>query len=100
LPDAAERLLLVSEVGLLAGSLRIQGVQQRKGMMAMTFTEFPPPDPRVLAEITTLAPYPMRYLGVTPLQAVVELGSGNAEVCAERVREVFKAFAKRGTASL
>jgi len=99
LPDAAERLLLVSEVGLLAGSLRIQGVQQRKGMMAMTFTEFPPPDPRVLAEITTLAPYPMRYLGVTPLQAVVELGSGNAEVCAERVREVFKAFAKRGTAS-
>ncbi len=99
LPDAAERLLLVSEVGLLAGALRIQGIQQRKGMMAMTFTEFPPPDPRILAEITALAPYPMRYLGVTPLQAVVELGPGNAEDCAERVRDVFRAFAKRGTAS-
>ena len=95
LPDAAERLLLVTEVALIAGSLRIQGIQQYRGMMAMTFVEFPPPDPRMLAEISALCPYSMRYLGSSPLQAVVEIGAGKPEEQAVRVLEVFRAFATR-----
>ena len=95
LPAAAERLLLVTEVALIAGSLRIQGIQQYRGMMAMTFVEFPPPDPRMLAEISALCPYSMRYLGSSPLQAVVEIGAGKPEEQAVRVLEVFRAFATR-----
>lgn len=92
IPEPCEQLLWVTEIGLIAGRLRIQGLQQRKGMLAVTFTETPPPDPRKLAEILSLSPYPMRYLGSTPLQAVVELGSGNSSVLASRVLEVFRAF--------
>jgi transcription-repair coupling factor (superfamily II helicase) len=44
-------LFIISEISLYAGRLRIQGVQQRRGMLAMTFAEFPAVDPKTLAEI-------------------------------------------------
>lgn len=95
IPEPAEMLFIISEISLYAGRLRIQGVQQRRGMLAMTFAEFPAVDPKILAEIISLSPYPMRYLGSTPLQAVVELGRGDPIALAKRVHESFKAFDSR-----
>lgn len=95
IPEPAEMLFLITEIALWAGRLRIQGVQQRRGMLAITFAEYPPIDPRILAEILSLSPYPMRYLGSSPLQAVVELGRGDTSTCAKRVHETFKAFELR-----
>ncbi|MDR1760457.1 MAG: transcription-repair coupling factor [Fibrobacter sp.] len=92
IPEAAEHLLTVTEIGMIAGRLRIQGLQQRKGILAVTFTETPPPDPRKLAEILALSPYPMRYLGSSPLQAIIELGVGDANKLVAKVLETFRAF--------
>lgn len=95
IPEPAEMLLLVTEIALWAGRLRIQGIQQRRGMLAITFAELPPVDPRVLAEILSLSPYPMRYLGTSPLQAIIELGRGDSAALAKRIHETFKAFELR-----
>lgn len=100
LPSAAEMLLLVTEVGLCAAFLKIQGLLLRRGILALTFTEFPAPDPAVLSEILSLSPYPMRYLANTPLQAIIELGQGSAQDLALRCLEVFRAFEKRTDAPL
>jgi transcription-repair coupling factor (superfamily II helicase) len=100
LPVAAEMLLLVTEVGLCAAFLKIQGLLLKRGMLALTFTEFPPPEPTTLAEILSLSPFPMRYLANTPLQAVVEIGMGNIHEQAKRTLELFRAFEKRSNAPL
>lgn len=100
LPEAAEMLLLVTEIGLCAAFLKIQGLLLRRSLLAITFTEFPPPDPQTLAEILSLSPYPMRYLANTPLQAVVELGTGSVHDQALRSLELFRAFEKRSNAPL
>lgn len=92
LPEPAKGLLAVTEIGLLAGRLRIQGLVQRKGMLAATFAEFPPPDLRVVSEMTSLSPFPMRILGSTPMQAVVELGNGTSTMYLEKVLKTFRAF--------
>src|SRR5690554_940257 len=94
IPRAAKMLFLVSEIGIWAGKLRIQGVQQKKSLLAITFSENPSPDPRVLAEILSVSPYPMRYLGSSPLQAIVELEKGNSFEQLESTHKVFKAFEK------
>ena len=94
LPESAKMLLLVTEVTLLAGRLRIQGLVQRKGTLAATFAEFPPISPAVLSDISGQCPYPMRYLGTTPLQAVFEIGVGSSTEMANRVLEIFRSFAE------
>ncbi|MCK9182728.1 MAG: transcription-repair coupling factor [Fibrobacteraceae bacterium] len=94
IPPPAERIFLVSEVSLIASSLRIQGIDARKGMAAFTFIEFPPPDPKLLAVLSASSPYPMRYLGNSPLQGVAELGKGTPEESAAKVLSLFRAFAK------
>lgn len=92
-PVPAQMLMKVTEIGLIAGGLRIQGLQQRKGILVATFTEFPPPDTRILGEISGRCTCPMRYLGATPLQAVFELGAAPAEVLAGKILEIFRSFA-------
>lgn len=92
-PVAAKMLLLVTEVGLLAGRLRIQGLVQRKGMLAATFVEFPPPDPRIISEMYANTQFPMRIMGGSPLQVVIELGKGNVTELAEKCLKEFRAFA-------
>lgn len=91
-PVPAQMLMKVSEIGLLAGRLRVQGLQQRKGILAVTFAEFPPPDPRELLAMCPASPYSMRLLNVTPVQAVIELGTENPELVAARTLECFKVF--------
>lgn len=93
-PAPAKMLLLVSEIALHAGRLRIQGLVQRKGMLAATFVEFPPISPRVLSEMYANAQFPMRIMGGSPLQVVIELGRGNATELAERSLQQFRAFDK------
>jgi len=82
-PVPAKMLLHVTEAGLWASRLRLSGLQQRQGMLALTFVEKPAPDPRVLVELPARSPYPMRFLGTTPLQAVVELGRARPEALVE-----------------
>ena len=97
-PPPAQRLFLVSEVSLIASTLRIQGVEMRRGMLVFSFVEFPPPDPRTLAELAAVSPYGMRYVGSSPLQGVVELGRGiSDEEGAKAALELFRAFADRQT---
>jgi transcription-repair coupling factor (superfamily II helicase) len=93
-PSPAKMLMKVSEIGLLAGRMRVQGLQQRKGILAVTFSEYPPPDPRELLGMCPASPYPMRLLNVTPVQAVIELGTSDPEMVAERTLECFRAFSK------
>jgi len=93
LPVPANMLLLVTEIGLHAGRLRMQGLQQRKGILVATFVEFPPIETRVLGEIAGKSTCPMRYVGTSPLQAVFELGTAPAETLAERIAELFRQFA-------
>lgn len=100
LPAAAEMLLVVTEIGLCAAYLKIQGLLVRNNVLAMTFAEFPPQEPRTLAEILSLSPYPMRYLNNTPLQAVIELGKGTPKEVALRVLECFRKFEERENAPL
>ncbi|OWV24444.1 transcription-repair coupling factor [Fibrobacter sp. UWB2] len=92
-PTPAKMLLLVTELGLLAGRLRIQGLALRKGVIVATFAETPSPDPRVLGEISSLCTCSMRYLGMSPLQAVFEVGRGTPVEMAKKTLEVFRAFA-------
>ncbi len=92
-PEAAKMLLLVTEIGLLAGRLRIQGLVQRKGLLAATFAEFPPPEPRVISEMYGATQFPMRIMGGSPLQVVIELGKGTNKELAERALKEFRAFA-------
>lgn len=92
LPVPARMLLHVTECGLLAARLRLQGLQQRQGMLVMTFTEKPAPDPRMLVELPARSPYPMRFLASTPLQAVVELGRARPEALAEGVVNTLRAM--------
>jgi len=92
-PAPAKMLLVVTEIGLLAGRLRIQGLVQRKGMLAATFVEFPPPDPRIISEMYANTLFPMRIMGGSPLQVVIELGKGNAIELAEKSLKEFRAFA-------
>lgn len=92
LPEAARMLLIVTEIGLLAGRLHIQGLVQRKGMLAATFSEFPPPDLRIVSEMISLSPFPMRILGSSPMQAVVELGAGTPAMHAEKALQAYRAF--------
>ncbi len=92
-PDAAKMLMLVTEIGLLAGRLRIQGLVQKKGLLAATFAEFPPPDVRVISEMYGLALYPMRILAGSPMQVVIELGKGSAKTLAENALKQFRSFA-------
>lgn len=100
LPEAVEMLLVVTEIGLCAAYLKMQGLLVRRSTLAITFAEFPPPDPRTLAEILSLSPYPMRYLNNTPLQAVIELGVGKPAEIARRVLECFRKFEERENAPL
>ena len=93
MPLPARMLLRVTEIGLLAGRLRIQGLQQRKGILAATFVEFPPIETRVLGEIAGKSCFPMRYVGTSPLQAVFELGVAPADKIVEKVAELFRGFA-------
>ncbi|MCF0224069.1 MAG: transcription-repair coupling factor [Fibrobacter sp.] len=93
LPDSAKMLLLVSEIAIYAGRLRIQGLVQRKGMLAATFVEFPPPDPRIISEMYGATLFPMRIMGGSPLQIVIELGRGNSVELAENALKEFRAFA-------
>ena len=93
IPAAAKMLLAVTEIGLLAGRLRIQGLQYKRGLLAATFVEFPPIETRVLGEIVGKSPVPMRYLGTSPLQAVFEIGMLPPEKVAEKVLDVFRHFA-------
>ena len=93
LPVAANMLLLVTEIGLHAGRLRMQGLQQRKGILVATFVEFPPIETRVLGEIAGKSSCPMRFVGTSPLQAVFELGVAPAEKMAEKIAELFRGFA-------
>ena len=100
IPEPAQMLLLVTEVGLCAAFLKIQGILVKNGMLAMTFVEFPPQSPELLAEILSLCPYPMRYLANTPLQAIIELGPGSKVEQANKVLEIFRSFEKRNNAPL
>ncbi len=91
LPEPAENLLLVIECGLWAKRLRMQGLQIRKGLLGITFAENPSPDVRDLGEWQHRAGKPMRYLGSTPLQAVVELGkTGDLQSWAKETLEVLR----------
>ena len=76
LPEPCAMLLTVIECGLWARRLGMQGLQVRQGLLAITFSENPAPDPRNLGEWQHRAARPMCYLGSTPLQAVIELGKG------------------------
>ncbi|MCF0222321.1 MAG: transcription-repair coupling factor [Fibrobacter sp.] len=91
-PDAARMLLMVTEIALLAGRLRIQGLVQRKGMLAATFAEFPPPEPRIISEMYGATQFPMRIMGGSPLQLVIELGKGDNKELAERTLQEFRGF--------
>ena len=93
-PVPAQMLMKVTELGFLAGRLRIQGLQQRKGVLVATFAENPPPDPRRLLSMCPISPYPMRLLNVTPVQAVIELGTVEPEKVAERALECFRIFSE------
>jgi transcription-repair coupling factor (superfamily II helicase) len=93
-PTPAKMLMKVSEIALLAGRMRVQGLQQRKGLLAVTFAEYPPPDPRELLSLCPASPYPMRLLNVTPVQAVIELSTADPEQVAERTLECFRTFSK------
>ena len=93
-PTPAKMLMKVSEISLLAGRMRVQGLQQRKGLLAVTFAEYPPPDPRELLAMCPASPYPMRLLNVTPVQAVIELSTVDSEQVAERTLECFRVFSK------
>lgn len=95
-PAPAEMLMKVSEIGLLAGRMRVQGLQQRKGILAVVFSDYPAPDPRELLSLCPASPYPMRLLNVTPVQAVIELGTTNPENVAEKTLECFRAFSSHG----
>lgn len=93
-PTAARMLLLVTEIALLAGRLRIQGLVQRKGMLAATFVETPPSDPRIISEMYANTQFPMRIMGGgSTLQVVIELGKGDAVELAEKCLKEFRAFA-------
>lgn len=92
LPVPARMLLLVTEAGMQGQRLRLQGLQQRHGMLALTFCEKPAPDPRLLVELPSRCAYPMRFLASTPLQAVVEIGKGRPEALAEIVVKVLAAM--------
>lgn len=93
-PLPARMLMKVTEISLLAGRMRVQGIQQRKGMLAVTFAEFPPPDPRELIAMSPASPYPMRLLNVTPVQAIIEIGTVDPEQVAVRTLECFRVFSK------
>lgn len=92
-PSPAKMLLTITEIGLLAGRLRIQGLQQKKGLLAATFVEFPPIETRVLGEIAGKSPVPMRFLGTSPLQAIFEVGVSSSDQMALKILELFRAFA-------
>ena len=91
-PQPVKMLFSVSEIALVAAMLRIQGVEARRGMLVFTFAEFPPPDPRKLAEIVAKSPYTMRYVGNSPLQGAVELATQSNEEMANRALAFFKAI--------
>ena len=62
-------------------------------MLALTFAEYPPVDPRILNEILSLCINALFRLNA--LQAVIELGRGDSVALAKRVHETFKAFDSR-----
>lgn len=95
LPAPVEKLFLVTKIALIASKLRIQGVEARRGMLVFTFVEFPPPDPKLLAEMVANSPYPMRFVGSSPLQGAVELGNGTDDEVAERACKFFCAVAQK-----
>lgn len=93
-PPPVDNLFLVSEVSLSASKLGIQGVEVRRGMLVFTFVEFPPPDPKRLAELAATSPYGMRYVGNSPLQGAVELGRNLTDKeSADAALKLFRAFA-------
>lgn len=94
IPAPVERLFLVSEVALIAARFRIQGIEARRGVLVFTFQEFPPPDPRLLAELAAVSPFGLRYVGNSPLQCVVEIGrNASDEKLANAALQLFRAFA-------
>lgn len=99
LPEPAEMLMLVTEVALSAAFLKIQGLLLRRGMLAMTFSDVPPA-PATLAEILSLSPFPMRYLANTPLQGIIELGSGTPAELARKTLQTFREFENRSNSEL
>lgn len=93
-PDAVKKLFLVTEVAMIAAKLRIQGIEARRGMLVFTFMEFPPPDPKKLAELASVSPFGMRYVGSSPLQGAVELGRAiSDDEAAVAALKLFRAFA-------
>lgn len=93
-PDAVKKLFLVTEVAMIAAKLRIQGIEARRGMLVFTFMEFPPPDPKMLAELAAVSPFGMRYVGNSPLQGAVELGRAiSDDEAAASALKLFRAFA-------
>ncbi len=93
-PDAVKKLFLVTEVAMIAAKLRIQGIEARRGMLVFTFMEFPPPDPKMLAELAAVSPFGMRYVGNSPLQGAVELGRAiSDDEAAAAALKLFRAFA-------
>lgn len=93
-PDAVKKLFLVTEVAMIAAKLRIQGIEARRGMLVFTFMEFPPPDPKMLAELAAVSPFGMRYVGNSPLQGAVELGRAiSDDEAATAALKLFRAFA-------
>lgn len=94
-PLPVDRLLLMTEISLVASQLRIQGLEVRRGTLVFTFVEFPPPDPKMLAEMAAVSPYGMRYVGNSPLQGVVEMGRNLTDsLAADAALNLFRAFAK------
>lgn len=93
-PTPAKMLMKVTEISLLAGRMRVQGLLSRKGLLVVTFAEFPPPDPRVLLGLCPVSPYPMRLLNVVPVQAVIEMGTSIAEIVTEKTLECFRVFSE------
>lgn len=93
-PDAVKKLFLVTEVAMIAAKLRIQGIEARRGMLVFTFMEFPPPNPKMLAELAAVSPFGMRYVGNSPLQGAVELGRAiSDDEAAAAALKLFRAFA-------
>lgn len=92
IPVPAKMLLIVTEIALIAGSLRIQGIVQRKGMLAATFVEFPPVSAKVISELYSKTVYPMRVIGTSQLQLVIELGKGTSIELAEKCLKEFRNF--------
>ena len=93
-PDAVKKLFLVTEVAMIAAKLRIQGIEARRGMLVFTFMEFPPPEPKMLAELAAVSPFGMRYVGNSPLQGAVELGRAiSDDEAAAAALKLFRAFA-------